>query len=105
MHRRALAEREQDLETFAQLMTDNFVLINARGEALDREARIAQVREGQTRFEAVSAGERIRMFSGTAIRTRLVARDGGRQVRITSVWVNDGGQWKVASTQVTPVVV
>ena len=102
MHDRARSERERDVEAFTRLTTDDFVLINIRGETLDRNARIAQIREGRPRIEAVSAGERVRMYGDTAIRTRLATREDA-EVRITTVWVKQDGQWKVASTQVTPV--
>ena len=102
MDARARSERDRDLEAFARLTTDDFVLINVRGELLDKNARMAQVAKGQhPRIEAVSAGERIRMYGDTAIRTRLATRQDA-EVRITTVWVKQDGQWKAASTQVTP---
>lgn len=105
MHARARSERERDIDTFSRLTTDNFVLITRRGEILDKAGRIAQVREGERRLEAVSAGERVRMFGdSTAIRTRLANTPEGDQIRFMTVWVKEDGQWKVASTQVTPVL-
>ena len=103
MHERARAERERDGDAFARLTTDNFLLINTRGEILDKAARVAQVREGQPRFEAVPTAERVRVFGDTAIRTRLAKRPDGTEVRFTTVWVREDGQWKVASTQSTRV--
>jgi len=103
MHERARAERERDAETFARLTTDNFVLINARGQLIDKNARVAQLKSGAPRTEAVSGAERVRMFGdGTAIRTRLATRPDG-QLRMTTIWVKEDGQWKVASTHVTRV--
>lgn len=105
MHERARSEREADVETFARLTTDDFVLVNTRGQLLDKSARIAQVREGrQPRFEAISAAERVRMYGAdTALRTRVATRPDGTQVRMMTVWVKQDGQWKVASTQVTRI--
>ena len=103
MHERARAEREGDADAFARFTTDNFVLITARGELIDKTARVERVRSGAPRTEAVSGVERVRMFGGSvAIRTRLATRPDG-QVRLTTVWVKEDGQWKVASTQVTRV--
>ena len=102
MDARARSERDRDLEAFARLTTDDFVLINVRGELLDKNARMAQIAKGQPRIEAVSGAERIRMYGDTAIRTRLATRQDA-EVRITTVWVKQDGKWKVASTQVTPV--
>lgn len=105
MHERARSEREADVDAFARLTTDDFVLVNARGQMLDKKARVAEVRDGrQPRFEAVSAAERVRMYGpDTAIRTRLATRPDGTQVRFMTVWVKQDGQWKVASTQVTRI--
>jgi ketosteroid isomerase-like protein len=103
MHERARAERDGDVESFARLTADNFVLINARGQLLDKNARVAQVTTGAPRTEAVSGAERVRMFGdGTAIRTRLATRPDG-EVRITTIWVKEDGQWRVASAHVTRV--
>lgn len=105
MHERARSEREADVETFARLTTDDFVLVNARGEVLDKTARIAELRDGrQPRFEVVAAAERVRMYGpDTAIRTRLAKTPDGTRVRFMTVWVKHEGQWKVASTQVTRI--
>lgn len=101
---RARAERERDGDAFARLTTDNFMLITRDGNVMDKAARTAEVREGQPRLKALPAGERIRVFgSSAAIRTRLAHTPEGTQVRFTTVWVKEDGQWKVASTQVTPV--
>ena len=103
MDARARSERERDADTFGRLTTDNFVLITATGQMVDKAARLAQLTTGRPRTEAVSGAERVRMFGeNTAIRTRLATRD-GTEVRITTVWVKEDGQWKVASTQVTAV--
>lgn len=99
---RTEAERTRDLETFARLTTDDFTLTTARGVVLDKAARIEDLRTSAPR-RATRDDDRIRMYGTTAIRTSRVVFE-GEVTRFLTIWVRQDGQWKVAATQVTPVV-
>jgi len=99
---RTEAERVRDLETFARLTVDDFTLTTARGEVLDKAARIEQLRTA-SRPNAVRDDDRIRTYGDTALRTSRVVWE-GQPMRFLTVWVKEQGQWKVAATQITPIL-
>lgn len=98
---RTRAERERDLATFARLTVDDFTLTTARGQVLDKAARIEQLRT-MPRPDATRDDDVIRMYGDAAIRTSRVVWNGEPQ-RFLTVWVKEDGTWKVAATQVTPI--
>jgi ketosteroid isomerase-like protein len=99
---RSEAERVRDIATVARLTTDDFTLTNARGEVLDKTARIEQLRTTAPR-DFVREDDQVRMYGAAALRTSLVVLE-GQPLRFTTLWIEQDGQWKVAATQITPVL-
>ena len=106
MRARVRAERDQDIEAFARLTTDEFTLTNARGRVVDKSTRLEELRVKPPPTFTTDGDSDSTIVHGdnVAIRTRRVVRDDGARLRIITVWVKLDGQWKAAATQVTPIL-
>ena len=100
-----------DADAFAALLTDDFLYTSPLGEVVPRATYLQNLRERSVLMRAVvPTDERVRMYGETAIFTATWTVDesyrGARfkgPVRITRVWVRDGGEWRAAAFQVTNV--
>lgn len=81
-----------DGKTLAGFETDDFTVI-ANGQKATKEEQIAEVeRRGPAGVPASNTEEEIRHYGDVAVITGL---SGGANVRYTTVWVKQNGQWKV----------
>ena len=81
-----------DGKTLAGFETDDFNVI-ANGQKETKEEQIAEVeRRGPAGVPASNTEEEIRHYGDVALITGL---SGGANVRYTTVWVKQNGQWKV----------
>ncbi|MFO1475307.1 MAG: nuclear transport factor 2 family protein [Verrucomicrobiota bacterium] len=101
-----------DTRLLDRLLTDDFILIDVMsGSEIAKPEFLAAVSSGQLRFEAIEAFEnRVRLYQATAIingRTQMKGQLAGAPFaansRYTHVFVQEGGAWRLASGQGTPV--
>ena len=107
-----------DLITLDSLTTDNYIHTNGQSKAFSKEAwfkylqgRKKDLESGKLmikRYELTE--EKVTMYGTTAIFTGLITTAGiqdatsfERQLRVTNLWVKEGGTWKRAGFHDTRV--
>lgn len=102
-----------DGEALDRILTDDFLIVDVmHGSVTDRQTFVAAVESGDIVFTAIEVAEPVvRSYGATAVlvgRTTMQGRTGTRdwQVasRYTHVYVENGGTWRLASAQGTPIV-
>ncbi len=101
-----------DADALSRIWSDDYTFVNARGELLTKEQRLANIESGVTKLESIEGDEEIsvRIFGDVAVALSNVyvkGQYGGREspgrVRSMSVWVNRDGRWQLVANQQTPV--
>jgi ketosteroid isomerase-like protein len=101
-----------DVLTLQQIWANDYVFVNPSGEVLTKEQRLANIRSGATKLEAINQQEdtKIRVYQNSAVSTSRETVKGhysgqpnSGQYRITSVWVKNSEGWQLVSTQMIPV--
>jgi hypothetical protein len=96
---RSVAIQKGDKATFDRMTTANFLVVNARGVVETREQRVGRADKplpggGGTGGEE----EKVSVYGDTVV---LTWKQGNN--RFIEVWVKEGGMWKVAAVQMTPI--
>jgi hypothetical protein len=103
------AELRADTETLAALLADDFLSIGPRGFVLDKAAWIG--RHVHFRYDALDTSEvDVRCYEQAAIvrdvqRNRATYKDERVElaVRVSQTWVSQGGEWRLAGIQFSPM--
>jgi hypothetical protein len=103
------AELYDDRETLRRLIADDFLSIGPRGFILNKDTWIN--RHNQFSYQALDTSEMdVRLHDGTAI-VRNVQKNRATYdnhpveltVRVSQVWVNQQGEWRLAAIQFSPM--
>jgi len=103
---------KSDIPTLQQVWANDYVFVNPSGEVLTKEQRLANIRSGTTKLEAINQQEdtKIRVYQNSAVSTSCETVKGhyngqpnSGQYRVTSVWIKSSEGWQLVSTQMTPV--
>jgi hypothetical protein len=103
------AELYDDRETLRRLIADDFLSIGPRGFILNKDQWIN--RHNQFSYQALDTSEMdVRLHDGTAI-VRNVQKNRATYdnhpveltVRVSQVWVNQQGEWRLAAIQFSPM--
>jgi hypothetical protein len=108
----AEAEIERDVEKLAILLDDDYLGVDPSGALLTKEKIITTYATGDVQLESiVSSDLRVRVLGRTGIITGRSLIKGKTQAgefmalfRYTDVYRNFEGDWKLVSSQLTPLV-
>jgi ketosteroid isomerase-like protein len=101
-----------DVPTLQQIWANDYLFVNPSGEVLTKEQRLANIRSGATKLEAINQQEdtKIRVYQNSAVSTSRETVKGhynghpnSGQYRVTSVWIKSSEGWQLVSTQMTLV--
>jgi uncharacterized protein (TIGR02246 family) len=104
---------EADVPMLAKIWTDDYTFINGRGMLLSKDDRLKNFKTGATELKSIKETGREVQFYGddTAILTGQVTleakysgQSGSGEYRYTNVLIKQGNSWKLAATQITPMV-
>ena len=113
----AKAFRAADIETLDQLLTDDYVNINAGGQPIDKEAwlrwmtsRGDELARGDYVIETYELEDlEIVLYGQAAVVTGMVHSSGtsykqpfNSKIRFTNLWVHEGGRWRRAAFHDSP---
>jgi ketosteroid isomerase-like protein len=94
-----------DAEGWGKYTTDDFIVIEADGALKTKAQRMTEIKSTPNSPAGASTptDQKWRMYgSSTAVSTLQISID-GKPTRVTSVWVKEQGEWKVASVQLTTI--
>ena len=111
MQRYTNALLHKDIGQLQKLWADDLVFIDPRGQLLNKEQRLANIRAGQTSFKQIDVSEQvIRPHGDHAIATSRVlisgqysGQQGSGDYRVTMVWENRRGDWQITAIQMTRI--
>ena len=100
-----------DLPAVRSLLTDRFLLTHATSAAVDDRESFTGLLDGRLRFQAVQLSDVITNVYGDAavvigamdLHAVVAGQDIHHTNRFTQTWVRDGGTWKLAAWQSTPI--
>jgi ketosteroid isomerase-like protein len=100
-----------DGDALERVLAPDFVLIDLRGTIVSRTALLESVSSGSLRFQSIIPSDLVLRAWGTAAvvigRTEMKVTAAGVdyvfQSRFTHVFVEQGGEWRMASAQGTPI--
>ena len=100
---RDAARRGGDEQTWGRYTTDDFIVVNSDGQTRTKMQRMAEIKGNKvTTPQPKTSDVRVRVYGDTVIRTtRNESQTGGQ--RLVEMWVRQGGQWRVAHVQFTPI--
>jgi ketosteroid isomerase-like protein len=109
---RADAVIRVDIATLEGLTSDDYTLINANGQFLDRAQTMNAIKSGDIKITANEVSDlKVRVYGNTAVvtgRSDAKGTMGGRDikgpVRFTRVYVKKSGHWQSVAFQQTPVL-
>jgi|SRR5579884_3029605 len=107
----AAAELHGDVPTLTSMLTDDFIGIGPLGFMLTKPEWLARHQSGDLTYDAVNLDEvTARVYDGVAIligrQVQRAAYRGNRvdaELRTTLVFVNQHGQWRLASLHFSPI--
>ncbi|MDB6016346.1 MAG: hypothetical protein JWR19_835 [Pedosphaera sp.] len=103
---------EGNAETLDRVLTEDFILVDVlSGSEINKVSLLAVIGPRQLKFEAIEVVEsRVRLYQSTAVitgRTQMKGRFGetpfATKSRYTHVYVQQQGQWRMASAQGTQI--
>jgi uncharacterized protein (TIGR02246 family) len=106
------ALRRGDPVPLERIYADDYTLVTGTGQIRTKADQLAELKSGQLRYPQIEAAERqVRMYGDVAIlltRQRATIVQGGQQItggdeRVTRVYKNYAGQWRVIATHATPI--
>lgn len=114
---RALDEQQrqsalkQDAGFMEKHLATNYIGIDPQGNQVSREEAIQSRKAGKVKYDDIQVKDTsVRVYGNTAIVTHEAfvkgMREGkqfGGDHRATFVWVKQGNEWKLASSEITPV--
>ena len=101
-----------DVQALDHILVDDFILIDVMsGSEITKPAFLAFIGSGQIKFESIEPAEnRVRLYQTTAIvtgRTQMKGRLGDASFaassRYTHVFVDQRGEWRLATAQGTQI--
>jgi uncharacterized protein (TIGR02246 family) len=100
-----------DVATLDRIWADDLTFINLRGELLNKQNRMDNIRSGATAFKSIRlSDERIRMYGQVAVatyRTALEAQYSGQEgsgsYRVTIVCAQPKGLWQIVAVHMTRI--
>jgi len=102
------ATKRYDAAGISNLMTGDFVLVNGRGQVLDRDATLKDIADRSAVWLANEPSDiSVRVYNGdcaiVVALLHLKYKQNGKLHdilgRYTDVWIKDGGSWKYATGQ------
>ena len=101
---RDAAIRAGDAETWSRYTMDDFVMVRPDGVVVTKAQRMMYIKTGKVDPVKPSSKVEMRVYGDTVIETWRPERPDYGPSQMVSVWVKQGGQWKVAHLQFTPIV-
>jgi hypothetical protein len=103
------AELTANLDTLRRLLADDFLSIGPKGFMLDKNAWLG--RHAQFKYHSLDSSEfDVRVYEGAAIvrniqrnRASYQGQEQQHAVRVSQVWINLSGEWKLAGIQFSPL--
>jgi Domain of unknown function (DUF4440) len=100
---RQAAQRAGNAEEWGKYTTDDFLVTGADGVVKTKQQRMTEIAGHPITTPAPApTDDKWRVYGTTAIRTSA-ATINGKPTRLTTVWVKQQGDWKVAAVQLTNV--
>ena len=104
------ALKGKDAAALERIWADDLTFITPGGAAQTKAQRLADIKSGATRFDALEATDRaVRFYGDTAVMTSLVTvkgqyggQEASGQYRVTQVAVRHGRGWQIVAVQMTP---
>ena len=98
-----------DLESIGRLVTDDWIIIDPKGEIVDRARFFEVIKSGTLTHEMMESQDfRVRVYGDSAVVTGVVRTKGkfmgqefSTQERATDVFVKREGQWQCVLTHLT----
>jgi ketosteroid isomerase-like protein len=107
------ALKKVDVSAVERFWASEYTFINARGERLTRDDRVANLRTGRTSLDTlthVPEEDRIKVYGDIAVYTTLLKLSGHYsgeakqgQFQALVVWIRRDGRWQQLASQMTPV--
>jgi uncharacterized protein (TIGR02246 family) len=102
---------KHDADTLGRIWADDLSFVNLRGQLLNKQERLGNIKTGATDLNTAEVSERnVRMYGNTAVATLVVkikgqysGEAGDGEFRITTVWAKPKGNWQMVATQMTPI--
>jgi ketosteroid isomerase-like protein len=100
----------RDVAALEKIWADDYVFVNASGEVLTKQQRLANVKSGATALDSINEDENlaVRVYQNSAVTTNRVTIKGqysgqsvSGQYRSTMVWVKSSAGWQLVSNQLT----
>ena len=100
----------RDVAALEKIWADDYVFVNASGEVVTKEQRLANIKSGATALDSISEDEKmvVRVYQNSAVTTSRVTIKGqysgqavSGQYRSTLVWVRGSAGWQLVSNQLT----
>jgi ketosteroid isomerase-like protein len=101
---------KRDIAALEKIWADDYVFVNASGDVLTKEQRLANIKSGATALDSISDDENltVRIYQNSAVTTSRVTIKGqysgqpvSGQYRSTVVWVKGPAGWQLVSNQLT----
>ena len=98
-----------DLATVDRMMADDSMYVHSSGEVQNKAAFIGDLKSGKRVYKGLDSSDvQVRVYGKTAVlteRTALSVTNAGKDLqfpmRVTTVYVNHGGQWQMVTYQST----
>jgi hypothetical protein len=91
-----------DAAGWGKYTTDDFVVIEADGTIKTKQQRLAEIKPTPNTGSEPTE-QKVRMYGPAAAVSTAQIISQGKPTRITTVWVQQQGEWKVASVQLTTI--
>jgi ketosteroid isomerase-like protein len=106
------AERKGDVATMERIMTDDFVAVGPRGFVLDKSAYLQGHKTHELQYQDMTQDELIEHTYGDAAivtkkqnnKATFQGHDASGEFRVTQFFVKQGGDWRLASTHLSPIM-
>jgi ketosteroid isomerase-like protein len=106
------AERRGDVATMERIMTDDFVAVGPRGFVLNKSAYLQGHKTHELQYQEIKQDELTdHVYGDAAIITKkqsnkatFQGHDASGEFRVTQFFVKQGGDWRLASTQLSPIM-
>jgi len=107
------ALKKVDVAAVERFWASEYTFINARGERLTRDERVANLRTGRTSLDTLThlpSEDRVKVYGDIAVYTTLLELSGrysgeAKQGRFQAlvVWIRRDGRWQQLASQMTPI--
>jgi ketosteroid isomerase-like protein len=106
------AELKGDVATMERMITDDFVAVGPRGFVLNKAAWLAGHKTHDLQYQDMKQDELTeRTYGDAALVTKhqsnkatFQGHDASGEFRVTQFFVKQGGDWRLASTQLSPIM-